>query len=263
MTDDLIKPPKQMLDGFTGFEDTSEGDEERAANRVIQGRLIRFTNEAMWVTADDGDELPENLELVAVDIARVVQKWHDGEPVETRVLAPGQKFPDIKALNDQVPQSEWQEGPDGKPRGPWQAQHLVYLLNQETMDRFTFATGTIGGSIAVRDLADRTKWMRQFRGNAVYPIVSFADVFMSTRFGGRQRPHFIVKRWIGLGGDALPQAEPIRLAPPDSTAESLDRFADEQKTEQKAEQRKRPAQPGVKKVEPPSAKEATGDSIPF
>ena len=37
------------------------------------------------------------------------------------MLASGQPFPDIKALNDQVPEDEWEEGPDGKPRGPSQS----------------------------------------------------------------------------------------------------------------------------------------------
>jgi hypothetical protein len=109
-------------------------------------------------------------------------------------------------------------------------------LNGETMDRYTFPTGTTGGAIAVRDLVDRTNWMRRFRGPGVFPIVSLTDVFMRTRFGGRQRPHFDIKRWVTLGedGTALPAAETPLL--PD---------------------------PGAQEVKAPTAKEATGDSIPF
>ena len=64
-------------------------------------------------------------------------------------------------MNESVPKADWVEGPDGL-RGPWQAQYIVYLLNLETMDRFSFPTGTVGGGIAVRELVDKTKWIREF-----------------------------------------------------------------------------------------------------
>jgi hypothetical protein len=93
------------------------------------------------------------------------------------------------------------------------AQHIVYLMNLKTMDRYSYPTGTIGGAIAVGDLVDKTKWMRKFRGAHVYPVVALSDTFMKTRFGGRQRPHFIVKDWKNLGPDkkALPEPKPPAL----------------------------------------------------
>ena len=97
MTNELEKPP-HTIDGFAGYEDAVEGNEQQTSNRVIQGELVKFTNEASWVTGA-GEELPSDLELVVIDIGRVVQKWKDGNPVETRVLQPGEKFPDIDALN--------------------------------------------------------------------------------------------------------------------------------------------------------------------
>jgi hypothetical protein len=116
-------------------------------------------------------------------------------------------------------------------------QHLVYLLDPLTMGKYTFATGTIGGSIAVRDLVDRTQWMRRFRGMNVYPVVRLADVFMNTRFGGRQRPYFHVVRWITLGGGGT------------LTAQELPQLES--------------SPPTAPEVKPPSAKEVTGDEIPW
>jgi hypothetical protein len=116
MNSELEKPP-HTVDGFHGYEDGVEGGEERANDRIIQGTLVRFTNEASWATSD-GEEVSADLELVAIDIIRVVQRWHDAKPLETRVLKPGEKFPDVNALNAAVPQKEWTEGPDGRPRGP-------------------------------------------------------------------------------------------------------------------------------------------------
>jgi hypothetical protein len=223
------------LDGFEGYEDAVEGGEEQTSGRVIQGMLVKFTNESTWVDSA-GEELPANLELIVIDVGRIVQKWSDGVPVETIILAPGQKFPDIKALNAEVPKEEWEEGPDGTPRGPWQSQHLCYLLNEQDMTRYTWPTGTVGGAICIRDLVDRTKWMRRFRGQNVFPIVSLADVFMNTRFGGRQRPHFNIVKWVTFdgGGNVLPAPDQPKL------------------TNQ-----------GAQEVKPPSAKEVTRDEIGF
>ena len=76
------------------------------------------------------------------------------------------------------------------------------------MDRYTFPTGTVGGQIAVRELVDKTKWMRKLRGANVYPVTTLSDTFMPTRFGGRQRPHFEIKRWISFGPDEKALSDP-------------------------------------------------------
>jgi len=211
MSDIVKKDRPNVIDGFEGWEDRFEGDDRPEGAGIIQGILLKFTNEATWVTRD-GDELPANLELVAVDVGRVVQKWQDQQPVETIILEPHQKFPDIQEMNEKVPREDWVEGPDGQPRGPWQAQHILYLLDPKTMDKYTFPTGTTGGRIAVGELRDKLVSMRQLRGPGVYPLVSLGDTFMKTKWGGRQRPHFQIVRWVRLGGEggkveALPGAD--------------------------------------------------------
>jgi hypothetical protein len=205
MSDQLTKVT-HPIDGFEGFEDRREGDERPQGGGVIQGTVVKFTNEAEWTTRDE-ETLSSDRELIATDIIRVVQKWIDAMPVETHILEPGEKFPDLEALNEAAPKSEWAEGPDGKKRGPWQAQYIVHLLDPKTMDRYSYATGTVGGGIAVRDLRDKVQWMRRLRGQNVFAVVTLSDKLMKTKFGGRQRPHFVVVRWIALGGDnanALP-----------------------------------------------------------
>jgi hypothetical protein len=196
-----------------GFEDAGEGFGS-PEDRLIQGDLVKFTNQATWVTRG-GQELSGNLEFVAVSVIRVVQKWKDGRPIETRVLGPGEKLPNLEELNAAVPQSEWRVGPDGKLRGPWEAQFLVYLLNPDTAERFTFATGTIGGGIAVRDLSYSVSWKRKFCGEQVYAVVSLSAVPWKTRWPTRLRPHFVNKGWKGLSSDgALPPTEPPALSGP-------------------------------------------------
>src|SRR5262249_25582473 len=116
MTEELknktaLTPLDARLDGFDGFEDAVEGTEQVESRGVIRGICVKYTNEATWITSDNGEELPPEFEPIVVDVARVVQRWKDSRPIETIILAPGQKFPAISALNAKVPQEEWEEGP--------------------------------------------------------------------------------------------------------------------------------------------------------
>jgi hypothetical protein len=253
MSNDIVKKNPASLDGFAGWDEGVEGDDRPEGAGVIQGSLVKFTNEAEWTTRD-GNTLATSLELVAVDVGRVVQKWQDQQPVETIILEPHQKFPDIEKMNEETPKEEWVEGPDGQLRGPWQGQHILYLLDPQTMDKYTFPTGTTGGRIAVRDLRDKIMWMRRMRGPNVYPVVVLADTFFPTRFGGRQRPHFKIMRWVRLGGEgetveALPP-------PPSTTQAQLDQFV--------AKPTDKPAQSELPltTVQEPSLQEELNDSLP-
>jgi hypothetical protein len=214
-TDKKQIAPVNTLDGFDGFTEEVEGTEtERRAGAVIQGTKHAFTNEVTWVGGGEQISPPPTREFIAVDIARV-QKWEDNLPVETRILGPGEKVPDLKALNEAIPKKDWGKDPSGNPRAPWAFQYVVYLLDPITLDKFSYPTGTTGGKIAVHDLKDKTLWMRKFRGEKVCAVVTLSDTFMNTQFGGRQRPHFIIKRWVQLGGGEQPAvAAPEQLALP-------------------------------------------------
>jgi hypothetical protein len=253
---DIIKKDPTSIDNFAGWEDGVEGDDRPQNAGIIQGILIKFTNEGTWVTRD-GDELPADLELVAVNVNRVVQKWQDQQPVETIILEPHQKFPDIDEMNEKVPKKEWVEGPDGNMRGPWQAQHILYLLDPKTMDKYTFPTGTTGGRIAIRELVDKTTWMRRLRGPNVYAVVLLRDTFFPTRFGGRQRPHFKIKRWVRLGGEG---GEVEALPPPTLKERQPDMFA--KSADEPAPQTTPQPDLPLNEVKEPSLKEELNDEIP-
>jgi hypothetical protein len=44
--------------------------------------------------------------------------------------------------------------------------------------------------------------MRRTRDLNVHAVVTLGDTFMKTKWGGRQRPHFKIVRWVRLGGEA-------------------------------------------------------------
>jgi hypothetical protein len=75
-----------------------------------------------------------------------------------------------------------------------------------------------------------------------------SDIFMNTRWGGRQRPHFIIKRWIAFEDQQVLPATPPKALPPTVEA-TLDTFATGTKARPKT-------------VSEPSAGEEMNDSIP-
>jgi len=109
----------------------------------------------------------------------------------------------------------------------------VYLLDASQMQKYTFPTGTTGGSIAIRDLVEKLVWIRRLQGNNVFAVVTLGDVFMKTKFGGRQRPAFNIVRWARLGGDSnapalpAPPMTPVAAVPLETVAEPAKAEADD------------------------------------
>jgi len=105
MSDDhalTAKPNQAEFDGFDGYEEASEGEEEeQLSSSLIVGDKIQFDVAQVWV-GPNGEKLPPGLELLVVKVLRVVQKWGpDNKPIAdcTRILEPHEKWPDLNALN--------------------------------------------------------------------------------------------------------------------------------------------------------------------
>ena len=111
------------------------------------------------------------------------------------------------------------------------------------MEKFTFATRTVGGRIAVSELKDSVVFMRRYRGESTLAVVELSSKPMRTRFGERPRPFFKILEWRASGGEtaSLPLALPKQLAAAPAVAAPL---------------------PG-KKVEEPKLEEELNDSLPF
>jgi hypothetical protein len=142
------------------------------------------------------------MSLTAIGVLNIVNKWsHDNMPLETRILAPGERFPNFIRLNDECDRSEWREA-FGKQVGPWSGQHAVYFIDG-LMNRYTWPSpiSTIGSAICVRELVDQIRLVRKFRGEHVYPEVELSNVDFKTGYGMRKRPHLAIKKWVVLGAD--------------------------------------------------------------
>jgi len=189
---------QEVMDGFDAYGDELD-------RRLLQGTQIKFTNAYTWVTRA-GDEMPANEEFIASDVKRVEAKWTKDKnaPPQTRVLLPGEKFRDVKKLNEETPRDQWVEGPNGQLKGPYENQHYLYLLDR-LMKKYTYVANTIGGNIAVPELVQQVRDARIVYGPDTYAKVRLSDTWMKTRHSkdGRQRPYFIVVGYVRRRGKLI------------------------------------------------------------
>jgi hypothetical protein len=223
--------------------------------------MIKFTNTCEWVLRN-GEVLAHDRCLVVTKTEKIEIKWGlDKKIAERRPVAEGEKFRDIEKLNEETPREQWVKKLDGKGlKGPWEAQLVVHLIDDSTMDRFWYPTSTVGGKIAIRDLKQKIAWMRRLRGQNVYPVVLLRNTYMSTGYGGRQRPHFIIVRFVKMGigvEEALPELPSPTTASGPAMIEAKP-VAARQVLDQVTGQAQ-----AIETVEPPSLQEDLGDSVPF
>ena len=242
------------LDGFNDFTNEIEGaDDNNMSGGIIQGTKIKFLD-PRWVIDKTEKDITGKL-LTAIAVVNVVNKWgHDGELLEKRILAPGEKFPDFEKLNEQCPKSEWRMA-FGKLVGPWSGQHVLYLIDK-LYNPFTWAspTTTVGSAVAVVNLVNQIKRVRRFRGEHVYPLVELNHVHFPNAYKpDRERPDLRIIDWVrfGDGGNLVSSSPntPVLTGPATATPEP------------KAESSGKP--PEAQSVKPITTQEELDDEIAF
>jgi hypothetical protein len=169
----------------------------------IKGTILKCID-GRW-SAKDSTTLRDGEQFLILSTISMLQHWADGLPSETILKKPGQPFPDVDELNNQIPQETWEKGLDGKPRPPGQRQWVVYLVRvSDDGSMFTFLNSTFGARLAVQKLAGQVIAMRTLSGARVLPLVTLAAKPMKTKFGEKMRPHFEIVDWREFGRDGEP-----------------------------------------------------------
>jgi hypothetical protein len=138
------------------------------------GRQIRGTKDAMFVTPDDGETVPDTVDFVALCDQTMVGRIKfngEGNPPDYRMglLYDGFVPPSDADLPDRD-QSQWELGLDHKPADPW--AHFMYLVLQrgDTGELFTYTTSSKTGRRAVANLLRHYDRLGKTRPD-MYPIV--------------------------------------------------------------------------------------------
>jgi hypothetical protein len=185
---------QQIMPADDGWGDAAN----EAGERTIRGTLLKFSD-WRWTAGKEATEIETGTRLVALATAAMWVRWQDGKPVEYRMRQPGRRLPEREELGYDNP-DEWEVGPSGEPQDPWRNTRLVYLVDPETAEAFTFSTSSWGGRGAVSDLGDQISRMRSVRPDAV-PIVELQAVEMPTKYGRKSKPAFKIVGWKSADGD--------------------------------------------------------------
>jgi hypothetical protein len=141
----------------------------------LAGRLVKFGKEGSFITADDGEPVPETADFLALCDETLVG-WikfsrDDDTPPERimGVLYDGWTPPARNTLGD-VDQADWPAGLSGEPEDVWKHQICLVLQNVETRELYTFATTSLTGRRAVGNLLKHYDRMQRTNPGEV-PIV--------------------------------------------------------------------------------------------
>jgi len=187
MSDNHTALAKQ-LPANDGWDDAAA----EAGERPIQGKLLKFAD-WNWTAGKEAEPIAIGTRLVAMATKAMWVRWEDGKPAEYRMREPGRRLPDRDELGYDN-KDEWEEGPDGEPQDPWRNTRLVFLVDPETAESFTFSTSSWGGIGAVATLGDQITRMRSVHPDAV-PIVELRAAEMPTKYGRKSKPVFKVVGW--------------------------------------------------------------------
>jgi hypothetical protein len=138
---------------------------DEVAPASIAGRMVKFSREGDFITADDGQPIGGDAEFFALcdeTLVGWVRFNGVGEPPdrEMGLLYDGYCMPTRDALGDLDPK-QWEEGLDGNPQDPWQHHQYLPLQSTSTGELFTFVTASKTGRRAVGNLLRHFERMRR------------------------------------------------------------------------------------------------------
>jgi hypothetical protein len=221
--------------------------------RLLQGSKAKCVD-GRW----SADDLPLPDVLLVTGFTRGLQCWKDSELLDELDERDG-PLPDVGTLNDQIPREEWSVGLNGEPEPPWRIVYVVYLVDPETAELYTFINSTWGAQIAYERLTDKLERMARLRGAGVTALVKPDCRQMKTKVGPKLRPEFTILEWRDLGSEPQPAQLPPPTDPAGATAKPRESAA-AAAAKSPAEQKKKLTI--GKPVEPPTAEEELNDGLP-
>jgi hypothetical protein len=191
----------QMPTNFTPSDDGFETVASEAADRVIKGTLIKFSD-GTWTAGKEAILMKPDVRLVVVSTAAAWVQWVGGKPVKYLIQRPGTPMPEREQLGD-TDDALWEAGPDGSPRDPWQSTKFAHFTDPLTASLYTWSATSWSGRGAIVDLSDAVSRYRQARPGAC-PVVLLEAAPMQTKYGMKRKPVLNIIDWVGSGTPPKP-----------------------------------------------------------
>jgi hypothetical protein len=184
---------------------------DEIAPASIVGRLVKFSKDGQFITADDEQPVPSDAEF-AVLADQTMIGWlkfnGDGEAPdrEMGLLYDGFVMPLRESLGD-LDKSKWEMGLSNEPQDPW--QHFIYLVlqNTATQELFTYTTSSKTGRRACGNLLRHYDRMRKTHPDELPRVRLSAGGFehKDSRVGWVSVPLFVVVGRTPRDGVATPE----------------------------------------------------------
>jgi len=147
---------------------------DEIAPAAAVGRLIKFSKDGQFITADDGEPISDAMEFVLLADETLVGWVKFNEPGEAPdrvmgLLYGGFKMPPRDSLGD-TDQSLWSAGLNGLPEDPWRHQIYLVLQNIERGELYTYIAGSQTARRSVGHLLRHYDRMRRSHPDE-YPVV--------------------------------------------------------------------------------------------
>ncbi len=147
---------------------------DEIAPAAVVGRLVKFSKDGQFITADDSEPISDAAEFVVLADETLVGwiKFNGtGEPPDRRMglLYGGFKMPPRDTLGDDD-QSAWDNGLNGLPEDPWKHQIYVVLQNVESGELYTYIASSQTARRSVGHLLRHYDRLRRTHPDE-YPIV--------------------------------------------------------------------------------------------
>ena len=218
MSDEVSKKAIQVAtqgvlpqDNF-GWEPDIVNSGENRPVRSLQGEVVLKFVDPNW--SANGVNCNDR-ELICYDKSYEVIRWGDNNRREEVIpLIRGAPSPDLKAMNAAIPQAQWRIGLDGNPEPPYQLRRVLEFLDPKNMERLSWPHNVevAGSSRAAEELEGRIKIARRVSRKNACAVVKLANTFMTTRWGGQQRPYLAIVYWVCLGEHGIERVE-INVTP--------------------------------------------------
>ena len=207
MNDQRSLIEQQHIPADDGWDDAAA----EASERTIRGHLLKFAD-WRWTLGKEATPVDNGTRLIALGTVAMWVRWEDGKPVEHIVRRPGERLPEREKLSH-TNEDEWETGPGGEPKDPWANTRLVYLVDPDTAEAYTFSTSSWGGRDAVIELGDQIARMRTAYPDTA-PIVELRAAEKPTRFGRKSKPVLKVVGWKNANARPTETAKPVERIRP-------------------------------------------------
>jgi hypothetical protein len=190
-----------------------EFDRDEPDASPVRGGEAKFVD-GVYVVGREKTPLDTERQYAVLDKAGGWVFLKKGCQPQYLMQAPGAPKPERPECGTEA---DWPLDLNGAPKAPWSWTTFLFLIDVDSGESITFSTATIGGRIAIKELTDQIKSMRQMKPGAM-PIIELRSVPFPTRFGGKKpRPHFKITGWRSR--EPEPQAQQIEYDGPPEDAE--------------------------------------------